>query len=450
MSPVLRLSLIYFTGARLNGWLTISSAGLVGLGTIGLWKYAARYSVMIIPGQNLELSNTSIALSAIIWLIPIVGVLALFFASALMPAIFGHLARGRQLNMLPYGRVRLLTSALCTVCLVAAIFGLVTKALFLAFPEPPEFVFAKGFAIALLTFSPMYLLVWFIGRAKGAIGSLSGAMLIIPSLALPFHFIQIPQPPMGFPITVGALIGLVSAIVFLAAPRWRHWRLFARVRPERMSRPASPRYSPGNEFALITGTARPWVLSIGLIVPVAVATLFITAPSIWLCYFMLCSVISGGISSLSVSRSRALWLRGPWTRSKLLSEIEGIHWRQNAYCLSSLIALLVAIGSYLDFPTVLLAVGIPLLLLGCATGTYLGLMMTRGIGWLDGTCAAGTMVVLLVVALRATDLSFPVIACAYAGLLCLALTYRVLAQKRWARLDWIECHPPVRRGAQAM
>jgi hypothetical protein len=447
MSPVLRLSLIYFTGARLNRWLTISSAALVGLGTIGLWKYAARYSVMITPGQKLELSNTSIALSAIIWLIPIVGVVALFFAGALMPAIFGHLARGRQLDMLPYGRVRLLSSAVCTVCLIAAIFGLVTKALFLAFPEPPEFVFAKGFAIALLTFSPMYLLVWFVGRAKGAIGTLSGSMLIIPSLALPLHFIQIPQPPMSFPVTVGALIGLICAIVFLTAPIWRHWSLFSWIGPERTSRRVSPGYSPGNEFALITGTARPWVLSIGLIVPVAVATLFITAPSIWLCYFMLCSVISGGISSLSVSRSRALWLRGPWTRSKLLSEIEGLHWRQNAYCLSSLIVLLVAIGSYLEFPTSLLAAGIPLLLLGCATGTYLGLMMTRSIDWLDATCAAATMIVLLVVAVQAANLSFPTLACAYASLVCLAFGYRVLAQKRWARLDWIECHPPARRGA---
>jgi hypothetical protein len=430
--------------------LTISSAALVGLGTLGLWKYAAKYSVVIIPGQKLEMSNTSIALSAILWLLPVVGVLTLFFACALMPAIFGHLARGRQLDMLPYGRLRLLTSALCTLCFVAAIFGLVTQALFLAFPEPPEFVFVKGFAIALLTFSPMYLLVWFVGRVKGAIGSLSGAMLIIPSLALPFHFIQIPQPPMSFPVMVGALIGLVGASVFLSVPLWRHWRLFARLTPERASHSSRRGYSPGNELALITGTARPWVLGIGLTVPVAVATLFITAPSIWLCYFMLCSVISGGISSFSVSRSRALWLRGPWTRNKLLSEIEGLHWRQNSYCLSSLIILLVAIGSYLEFPTGLLAAGIPLLFLGCATGTYLGLMMTRSVGWLDASYAAATMIVLLVVALRATDLPLPMLAFIYVGLGCVALAYRALAQKRWALLDWIECHPPARRGAQAI
>jgi hypothetical protein len=450
MSPVLQLSLVYFTGTRLNRWLTLSGAVLVGFGSMGLWKYAARYSAFSTPGQPHEMSNTTIALSGILWLVPIVGILALFFAGALMPAVFGHLAGRRQLHMLPYGRMRLLASAFGTVCLMAMMFGVVTKALYSEFPGPPEFAFTKGVAIALLTFPPMYLLVWLVGRAKGAIGSLSGAMLIIPSLALPFHFIQIPQPPIALPFAVGVLIAGVAAIAFLTAPRWRHWRLLARSQPDRTNQATHAGYSPGQEFALLAGTARPWVLSVGLIVPIAVATLFITDPKTWLCYFMLCSVISGGISSLSAPRSRALWLRGPWTRSKLLSEIEGLHWRQNAYCLGSLIVLLIAIGNYMEFSTTLLATGIPLLVVGCATGTYLGFMMTRGIGWLDGFCAGATMTALLILAFRATNLSAAALACVYFGFVGLTFVFRALARKRWAQLDWIECQPSGRRDAQTL
>jgi hypothetical protein len=295
----------------------------------------------------------------------------------------------------------------------------------------------------------MYLLVWLISRARGALGSLSAAMLIIPSLALPFYFTQIPQPPMGRPILWGSMIGGASAIAFLLAPKWRHWSLFAR-RAARTNQSTRPSYPPGTEFALLTGTARPWLMSLGMVVPVAVATLFIVSAGIWLCYFMLCSVISGGISSLSVPRSRALWLRGPWTRSALLREIERLHWRQNAYCLSSLVVLLVAIGSYVNFPTTLLAVGIPLLLIGCAAGTYLGLMMTRGIGWLDGASAAVTMIMLLLVALQALNLSSVALVGTDVALAGIALTFRVVAQRRWMQLDWIECSSPGRRDAQAL
>jgi hypothetical protein len=431
MTPVLRLTIIYFFGTRLYRGLTITAGALTSLGIVGLWKYSSRYSPVISPGRTSHMSGASIAFSALLWMIPIIGVLTLFFSAALLPLVFGHLARGRQLHLLPHGRVRLLASVLLTLSLVAAIFALVVEALYLSFPVPPGAVFGKSFAIGLLTFAPMYLLLWIVSRAKGAIGSLSGAMLIIPSLALPFHFILVSKPPVFLPIAAGLSIGLACLAAFLWVPRW--------MQPRASGRSTRGTYPRGREFAVLAGVPPPWVLGGGLAAPIAVATLFIASPDIWLCYFMLCSVISGGISSQSVPRSRALWLRGPWSRVNMFSRLEALFWSQNAYCLAVLIILLLAVGSYLKFPTALLAVAIPLLVVGSAAGTYLGLMMTRGIGWLDGLSAGTSMLLMLGIALYALSLPHSVLAATYLSLAGLALAFRFVARKRWAHLDWMSC-----------
>jgi hypothetical protein len=438
VKTVLRLVTVYFTGTRLQRWMSVATLILLTLGILGLWKYSA----WLFVGPKTRLSNGSIAFSALLSMVPIVGVLTLFFSAALMPSVFGHLARSRQLHVLPYARSKLLVSVVLVLGIVAIMFAVVVEALYASFPIDHGVVFGKAVAIAALTFSPMYVFVWLISRAKGALGSLGGAMLIIPCLALPFHFVQIPQPPMRMPLTIGGMIFVVCAGAFLLAPRWRHWAPSAAPR-WRISRPQiRSRYQSGSELALLVGAARPWVLSAWLIFPIAVATLFITSANIWLCYFMLCSVICGGISSQSVPRSRSLWLRGPWSRSQLLAHLEALHWRQNAYCLGVLLILLVAIGSYLGFRTRLLAIGIPLLLAGAAVGTYLGLMMTRGIGWLDALCAAGTMLLMLGIALYAVDLPTAVLIGLDAAVIGLAIAFRSVAQSRWKQLDWVLCRTP--------
>ena len=104
----------------------------------------------------------------------------------------------------------------------------------------------------------------------------------------------------------------------------------------------------------------------------------------------------------------------------------------------------------MEFQTALLVVGIPLLIVGCAAGTYLGLMMTRGIGWLDGMCAGGTMLLMLGVALYALSLPYLALATADLVLAGLAIAFRLLSRSRWAQLDWILCRPPARRDSQAL
>jgi hypothetical protein len=446
VKTVLRLMSVYFTGTPLQRWMSFSAATLLSLGIFGLWKYSA----LLLVGPKTRVSEGSIAFSALVWIVPILGVLALFFSAALMPIVFGHMARAKHLHLLPYGRLKLLISVVLILAVVSIMFGAVVEALYVSFPIDPGPVFGKAVAIAALTFAPLYLFVWLISRAKGAMGSLGGAMLIIPCLALPFHFVQIPQPPMRVPLVAGSVILVTCAAAFLLAPRRRIWGSLSLTSWRLPRSRLRSGYQPGGEFALLVGVARPWMLSAWLIFPVAAAALFISSANIWLCYFMLCSVICGGISSLSVSRSRSLWLRGPWTRSQLLALLETLYWRQNAYCLSVLLVLLVALGSFLGFHGSLLAVGIPLLLVGAAIGTYLGLMMTRGIRWPDAIGAVCAMLLMLVIALYAVDMAIAVLTGLDVALLGLALAFRVVAQRRWARLDWVLCRPPAQRDSQSL
>ena len=71
--------------------------------------------------------------------------------------------------------------------------------------------------------------------------------------------------------------------------------------------------------------------------------------------------------------------------------------------------------------------------------TYLGLMMTRGIGWLESALAVGTMLLLMSTAVYAADpIAAVVTVVALETLLgALALLFRYVTQRRWNDLDWM-------------
>jgi len=84
-------------------------------------------------------------------------------------------------------------------------------------------------------------------------------------------------------------------------------------------------------------------------------------------------------------------------REALFSQVERSFWRYNALVLGSLILVLSGIGSYAGFPMTLLAAGV-----------------------------------------------HPDLATVFAlegGLAILALVLRVVARRRWTRIDWMLCRP---------
>jgi hypothetical protein len=82
-----------------------------------------------------------------------------------------------------------------------------------------------------------------------------------------------------------------------------------------------------------------------------------------------------------------------------------------------------------------------LAMLGIALSTYLGMMITAPIGWLDAALAVTAMVLLMIAANYASRPATPA-AAVYAfeaTLAALALIFRSIAQRRWVHLDWMRC-----------
>jgi hypothetical protein len=83
--------------------------------------------------------------------------------------------------------------------------------------------------------------------------------------------------------------------------------------------------------------------------------------------------------------------------------------------------------------------GYILLLLGCAACTYLGLMITRGLGWFESILCVLTLGIMIMGAV-ATMREFFTFAVELELLLAaLAVSYRHMATSRWSDLDWMRC-----------
>jgi hypothetical protein len=109
--------------------------------------------------------------------------------------------------------------------------------------------------------------------------------------------------------------------------------------------------------------------------------------------------------------------------------------------LGVLLLLMFAIGSYAQLPVMLLATGLPLLLLGTVLSTYLGLMITRGLRVAESVLAIVVMLALMaaaVLAVRNADDPLSVLLLEFA-LALTAVALRYAARSRWAHIDWLQC-----------
>jgi hypothetical protein len=383
---------------------------------------------------------------SLFWVETVIGICALFLGTGLMPVVVGRLISGHALYVLPFGRLKMLISIVAALALLALIFAGLVSALYAQYSLAHGMVFAKALIVSFLTFAMMYVLLWFFSRAQSALGLLVGAMLVIASLGLPFRFIYwAMMTSILWPLIGGGLIFGACIAAFLLGPRVKHALVQGLASSRFVSAGENRRneYTRGKEVDLLIGTTRPWVLALGQVVPIIVAGLFVDAPGFWLFYFALFSVISGATTSFAASRSRALWLRAGWSREELFARIEMSFWRHHGYSLTALLLLFIGMGTYLKLPDSLLWLGLPLLAAGTAVSTYLGLMMTRGIGWLDSALAISTMVLLMAAAVVAASgtPNVPLVVGMEASLAALAWLFRAAAKRRWTQLDWLLCRP---------
>ncbi|HTV78000.1 MAG TPA: hypothetical protein VMF03_07060 [Steroidobacteraceae bacterium] len=386
-----------------------------------------------------------------------VGVAALYVGSSMMPLMLGRLARAQTFRTVPFGRIKLLVSGLLTVLIVAlpapgvAVYGLLmlpdphgpppTPAQLAMFHSGLVQTFWTTASTCILIAGWLYVVLWFITSQRSLAGYLKALGVIVIVLFLPTRHLSSPQAQVAWDVMLCGATLAVFSILFLVWPQLRP--LVRRIRGITAGGERSPAARlGGRETDLLLGTANPWLLALGQLVPVLLASrIGFYSPAVWLYYLTLFSTVAGAIAGQAAERSRGLWLRGDWSTSQLFVRVEKSFWRHNVRVLGVLLVLLLAIGTYEKLPVMLLAAGLPLIVLGTVLSTYLGLMVTRGLRAPESLLAIAVMLTLMAVAVLAArpggDLFL--VGALEGALALLAVVLRLAARGRWARIDWTQC-----------
>jgi hypothetical protein len=434
MSTVLRLVFTFFTGTPITRGLTIGGLVLFG---------ASILSVTYLPQ------------TAYLLAFALVGQLALFLGSGLMPMMFGRMAQGHALQMMPFGRVKLLAAALITVAVVGLPAGLITPIAYAAstgaklaevskYPGAVDFLVDMGLLIytsVALIVGWLYLIMWFNVSQRNLAGLAKSLFIILLVVFVPARELEDQSATIHWNLIQLAVIWTVFGAGFLWWSRVK--RAVAPLRPNLRSSSGNDTW--GKEVALILGTHNPWLLVGAMVLPMLIATRAgASSPGIWLFVLTIFSTVTAAVAGQAASRSRALWLRSSASRAELFAEVERSFWRHNAVVLGILLALMIGIGSYVRLPGQLLAGGLPLLVLGTLSSTYLGFTLTRGLRWPEICIGAAVMLTLMSVALLlgANVVNLGVVYAIEALLLAVVFVLRAVARRRWSRIDWIECRAP--------
>jgi hypothetical protein len=423
-------------------------------------KVFSAVGAVLVVGSTVWLASAP--QSGFINVMALVGVASLFIGSSMMPLMFGRLARGHMSRTLPGARLKLLLSALITILIVAFSVPL-ELGVGLGIATGPPHLHASAtqiakwqknwhddmvrtlwitYSLSILLAFWLYVALWFITSKRNTVGYLQGLIVIAVVILSPTRQIIEPEALVRWDLTLcGSTLFTFSALFLL----WPQLRLAAdrlglgNFIDHRRYQSARTR---GREIDLLLGTANPWLLAVGQLLPVLLAArIGFYSAAVWLFYLTIFSTVASAIAGQAAERSRSLWLRGDWSTVQLFSRVERSFWRHNNYVLGILLILMVAIGSYANLPVMLLATGLPLLILGTILSTYLGLMITRGLRWSESLLAIGVMLALMAVAVLAArnsnDLLIVIIL--EAALALVALILRFVARARWARIDWMQC-----------
>ncbi len=436
MKAVARLVWAYFTGTPVLRAFTIGGSILLAIDF---------YILATQPQSGKKL-----------WL-AILGLIFFFIGSSLMPVMFGRLARSHSVGVLPGGRFKLLLSVFITILLVALPAGVLSPASFVSSntslpvlledPRMWDYVLqlaAITFTWAVLFAGWMYLAMWFLTSERNLAGLFKGLLVITVVMFAPAREIRDLSVTLSWNLQQIAVIWGVFGAGFLLWPRFKAMRARRKREPFPGIARAFAGQISGREFDVLLGTSNPWLLVLALVLPLLLATHFVREfPALWLYFLTIFSVVTGAFSGQAAERSRALWLRGDWSRTTLFASVERSIWRHNRVVLGVLTVLTVAIGEYARFTPTMLLAGLPLLMLGTVLSTYLGLMITRGLRWLEIVSAIGVMLLLMasavLIARESVDLG-SVIALEL-GLLALAAALRSVARRRWTQIDWMKCRP---------
>jgi len=432
MSAVARLVFTYFTPTPLMRALVVLGlalvvAGIAGYASIPVWTL----------GNGMR--SEGLVLQALVLGLPWLGLILLLAASALMPAMVERMALGRLICVLPGGRGRLLASIVLPAALLAVLTGAAAAAAFVRFVAEPEYtrIFYRTILMAFVDFGLIYAAIWLVGKTSG-VWRLAGLFWVVVSIAIPVRYLN-GIPPLSPLEGLGLAAWLAFGVVILSGGRARHVlrRLRARTAAAAGRCLPSPRYAAGAEIDLFLGISRPWVIALGQVIPIAVMVPFVAERRIWIVFLIIFSAISGAVTSQAAARSRRLWLRYDWRREQFFGRVERAYWRYNAHSLAVLLLLFVAFGMYAELPIATLLPGVALVAFGCTVFNYLGLMITRGLGWFESVLCIVTMTALGLAALALAHETTALAVEIELLLAGLAAAYWLIARARWSRLDWM-------------
>jgi len=433
MRAVARLVWTYFAGTPLTRWLAVA----------GVLVYASAAIVFSVrPYWTIAVGTPGIGWFLLL-VSPWLALLLIFASSALLPVVFGRLAFSRQIRILPHGKGRLLASAVAAPFLMACSAAGLAVLVFKDFPAEMQrdVVAVRALAAAFLNFSVMYLAAWVRSRMQSGLAVLVGALLVLASAIYPLAAIMSPSGGLAWLAYAVMVFWGVAAVAYLSSRRWMAtWTLVIARVPDQFL--AKTSLEDGAEVETMLATRRPWIVAIGQIVPIAAASALLLVES-WLFSLTLCAIISGAVTSRAASRARSLWLHSGSTRDELFRRVEKAYLNYNAYAWLVLFAIYAGMVFYLRLPAGRVVLGAPLLILGGAASTYLGLMMTKRLGWAEIVAVVVTMSLLMAAAgfVSAKSASVPLALTAGIEVLvgALALAFRSASKRRWHSLDWMVC-----------
>jgi hypothetical protein len=437
MKTVFALVVTYFTRTPGLRWFTLSA--LIGFVLIALGPWL--FKPMVDADVAGAIGDVTAFLSGC----------SFFLGAGLMPHMVGRLATSHAIYVLPYGRLKLFLSALITVFLVAVpiptlfIIGQLAQTSWhtiaqFTFWENVKILsamFGDVYPTVFLAVSWLYLAIYFVTSDRSLGGLAKSLLVVIALIYVPTQRIVRLDPMFPWTSFEVAVTWVAFAAWLFLVPQLK------RARARRGSAtPQSSRYAPGREFELMLGTARPWLLALAMLFPIVIQTLVgFQLPETWLFYLTLFSVVAGGLAGRAAERSRAIWLRARWTREQLFAHVEAAFWKHNSLSLVALLVLLAVVARVYNLPPRVIPLGLPLLVIAMVVSMYLGLMMTRGLRWIESSIAIVVMLALMGVAVMAAReandaRTVVVLEALFAGL---AIVLRFVARARWHRIDWMLC-----------
>ena len=210
------------------------------------------------------------------------------------------------------------------------------------------------------------------------------------------------------------------------------------------SQAASVGLSSGKQVDLILGTSNPWLFIAAQALPILILTRTgMSSAAIWLYFLTIFSTVTGAISGQAAERSRALWLRGGWSRRKCFPRPQ-ILWAAQLFRARS------AAGDdgrhwqlrELSDHTA-----------GCRLAAADPRNRTQHISWTDAharglrwpEAAIGIAIMLTLMAvplqLDSQDTNLIAVIAIEALLAVVAFILRAIARRRWAQIDWTQCRP---------